>query len=95
MQILQVRGRSAGTVISKASTVRTVKIYEGLPKEYNVIEEVISLLGRMESDRVTTEETLAKEKERVQTLRDEIDSKAKKRLHDLPLAVQRGEKIAF
>ncbi|KAK2574373.1 Coiled-coil domain-containing protein 178 [Acropora cervicornis] len=86
---LEVRGRSAGTVISKASTVRTVKIYEGLPKEYDVIEEVISLLGRMESDRVTTEETLAKEKERVQSLRDEIDSKAKKRLHDLPLAVQR------
>lgn len=86
---LEVRGRSAGTVISKASTVRTVKIYEGLPKEYNVIEEVIYLLGRMESDRVTTEETLAKEKERVQSLRDEIDSKAKKRLHDLPLAVQR------
>lgn len=72
-----------------------MKIYEGLPKEYDVIEEVISLLGRMESDRVTTEETLAKEKERVQSLRDEIDSKANKRMHDLPLAVQRGEKMAL
>ena len=70
-----------------------MKIYEGLPKEHDVIEEVISLLGRMESDRVTTEQILAKEKERVQSLRDEIDSKAYKRLHDLPLAVQRGEKM--
>ena len=70
-----------------------MKIYGGLPKEHDVIEEVISLLGRMESDRVTTEQILAKEKERVQSLRDEIDSKAYKRLHDLPLAVQRGEKM--
>ena len=60
-------------------------------KEYDVIEEVISLLGRMESDRLSTQDSLVKERERVQKLRDEIDAQAYKRMHDLPLAVQRGK----
>lgn len=90
--ILKVRGRSAGTVISKLSTPKSAaKTAEVVPKEYDVIEEVITLLGRMESDRLSTQDALVKERERVQNLRDEIDAQAYKRMHDLPLAVQRGE----
>ena len=91
--ILQVRGRSAGTVASKLSTPKSAaKSVEVLvPKEYDVIEEVINLLGRMESDRLSTQDALVKERERVQKLRDEIDAQAYKRMHDLPLAVQRGK----
>lgn len=95
--IPQVRGRSAGTVIGKLSTPKSVaKSAEvHVPKEYDVIEEVISLLGRMESDRISTQDALVKERERVQKLRDEIDAQAYKRMHDLPLAVQRGKYRLF
>ncbi|XP_020616099.1 coiled-coil domain-containing protein 178-like [Orbicella faveolata] len=88
---LEIRGRSARTVISKLSTPKSApKSAEmPVPKEYDVIEEVISLLGRMESDRLSTQDALVKERERVQKLRDEIDTQAYKRMHDLPLAVQR------
>ena len=89
----QVRGRSAGTIISKVSTARTMKTSP--TKGYDIIEEVITLLGRMESDRLSTQEALAIEQQRVQSLRDEIDSKAYKRMHDLPLAVQRGLEFFF
>lgn len=65
------------------------------PKEHDVIEEVINLLGRMESDRLSTQDALVKERERVQKLRDEIDMQAYKRMHDLPLAVQRGKYSSF
>lgn len=84
---LEVRGRSAGTIISKVSTAKTMRTSP--TKGYDIIEEVITLLGRMESDRLSTQEALAIEQQRVQSLRDEIDSKAYKRMHDLPLAVQR------
>ena len=67
------------------------KTTDVVPKEYEVIEEVITLLGRMESDRHSTQDALVNERERVQRLRDEIDAQAYKRMHDLPLAVQRGK----
>ncbi|KAL9979922.1 hypothetical protein ACROYT_G008441 [Oculina patagonica] len=87
---LEIRGRSAGTVISKLSTPKSAaKTSEVVPKEYDVIEDVITLLGRMESDRLSTQDALVKERERVQSLRDEIDTQAYKRMHDLPLAVQK------
>ena len=91
--IPQVRGRSAGTAISKLSTPKSVTKSAEMPfpKEHDVIEEVISLLGRMESDRLSTQDALVKERERVQKLRDEIDMQAYKRMHDLPLAVQKGK----
>lgn len=89
--MFQVRGRSAGTVISKVSTPKSVKTTEVLPKGYDVIEEVITLLGRMESDRLSTQDALVNERERVQFLRNEIDAQAYKRMYDLPLAVQRGK----
>ncbi|RMX48295.1 hypothetical protein pdam_00014726 [Pocillopora damicornis] len=85
---LEVRGRSAGTVMSKVSTPKSAA-GEIVPKEYDLIEEVITLLGRMESDRLSTQDGLVKERERVQFLRNEIDAQAYKRMHDLPLAVQR------
>ena len=88
--VLQVRGRSAGTVMSKVSTPKSAA-GEIVPKEYDLIEEVITLLGRMESDRLSTQDGLVKERERVQFLRNEIDAQAYKRMHDLPLAVQRGK----
>ena len=73
------------------STPKTIKTAEVLPKGYDVIEEVITLLGRMESDRLSTQDALVKERERVQFLRNEIDTLAYKRMYDLPLAVQRGK----
>lgn len=89
--MLKVRGRSAGTAISKLSTPKSAAKSAEMPnpKEHDVIEEVINLLGRMESDRLSTQDALVKERERVQKLRDEIDMQAYKRMHDLPLAVQR------
>lgn len=86
--MLEVRGRSAGTAISKLSTPKSAAKSAEMP-EHDVIEEVINLLGRMESDRLSTQDALVKERERVQKLRDEIDMQAYKRMHDLPLAVQR------
>ena len=68
-----------------------MKSSEVLPKGYDVIEEVITLLGRMESDGLSTQDALVKERERVQSLRDDIDAQAYKRMYDLPLAVQRGK----
>lgn len=76
--------------MSKVSTPKSAT-GEIVPKEYDVIEEVITLLGRMESDRLSTQDGLVKERERVQFLRNEIDAQAYKRMHDLPLAVQRGK----
>lgn len=86
---LEVRGKSAGTIVSKVSTPKTVKATEALPKGYDIIEEVITLLGRMECDRIATQEALIKERERVLFLRNEIDTLAYKRMYDLPLAVQK------
>ena len=44
----------------------------------------------MECDRISTQEALIKERERVLFLRNEIDTLAYKRMYDLPLAVQKG-----
>ena len=76
---------------SVSSRLETGDKEEGLG--YEIIEEVVTLLGRMESDRETTSQTLVKEEERVQFLENEIDRHAYKRMHELPLAVQRGRGI--
>ena len=65
---------------------------EGEMSSYGIVEEVVTLLGRMESDRVLTSQALTNEKERVKFLEDEIDRHAYKRMHDLPLAVQIGQR---
>ena len=57
---------------------------------YDVVEEVIRLLGRMEEDRLSTQEMLVTERQRVNHLRSQIDDLAFKRLLDLPAAVQKG-----
>ena len=57
---------------------------------YDVVEEVIRLLGRMEDDRLTTQKMLANERQRVNSLRSLIDGLAFQRLTDLPSAVQKG-----
>lgn len=55
-----------------------------------VIDEVVTLLGRLESDRQDTEDSLEKEKKRVVWLQGKIDRLAQKRLVELPKAVQKG-----
>ncbi|XP_071952787.1 coiled-coil domain-containing protein 178-like [Antedon mediterranea] len=53
-----------------------------------VIDEVVTLLGRLESDRVDTEKALSKEKQRVVWLQERIDKLANQRMQELPKAVQ-------
>ena len=65
---------------------------EDLPKlgAEEVIDEVVTLLGRLETDRQDTEGALEKEKQRVHWLQGRIDSLANRRLVELPKAVQKG-----
>lgn len=58
----------------------------------DVIDEVVTLLGRLESDRQDTESLLEKEKKRVVWLQGKIDTLAHKRLVELPKAVQKGRR---
>lgn len=51
---------------------------------------MLSLINRIESDRLATEQALAREGGRVLTLHNEIDRHAYKRMYELPAAVQRG-----
>ncbi|XP_033123693.1 coiled-coil domain-containing protein 178-like isoform X2 [Anneissia japonica] len=53
-----------------------------------VIDEVVTLLGRLETDRMDTEKTFYKEKQRVIWLRERIDKLANHRMQELPKAVQ-------
>ncbi|XP_013420633.1 coiled-coil domain-containing protein 178 isoform X2 [Lingula anatina] len=53
-----------------------------------VVDEVMTLIARLEKDRIDTEDMLKKEKERVRTLNHKIDMLAEKRSVDLPAAVQ-------
>jgi hypothetical protein len=93
----QVRGTSAGTPQVKAltpkppSTAKTDEKEElGLVSGNGIVDEVLALLGRLETDRVNTEQTIQKERERVQQLRKAIDQHAYKRMQELPVCVQRG-----
>ena len=63
------------------------------PVGYVVVEEVIRLMGRMEDDRLFTQQMLVSEKQRVHNLRSQIDELAFKRLMELPAAVQKGMNI--
>lgn len=56
----------------------------------DVIEEVITLLARLENDRVETEKTLKNEQERVVRLNNKIDNLCLRRMTELPSIVQRG-----
>ena len=59
----------------------------------DVIEEVMTLLARLENDRLETEEALVREKERVIRLGAKIDHFCTQRMVDLPAAVQRGKSL--
>ena len=56
-----------------------------------VIDEVMTLLGRLETDRQDTEAALKKEKERAKMLRIKIDNVSMKRMEEYPKAVQTGK----
>lgn len=55
------------------------------------IEEVLTLLARLENDRQETENALQREKERVVRLGAKIDSHCQRRMKELPAVVQKGE----
>lgn len=79
------------------STVQSVKKQDSARQHvgYDVVEEVIRLLGRMEDDRLSTQQMLVNERQRVNNLRSLIDGLAFQRLTDLPSAVQKGTHIQF
>ena len=55
-----------------------------------VVEETVTLLAKLETDRQDTLAKLAAERDRVKSLGEKIDKLAEKRLLDLPAAVQKG-----
>ena len=56
-----------------------------------VLEEVITLLARMEAERQDTEMKIKEERHRVKILAEKIDQLSQLALEQLPMAVQRGE----
>lgn len=97
--VLKVRGSSTGTLRQTTATPRLPTAQSDIQEEpellpgHNIVEEVLTLLGRLETDRVNTEQMLVKEKERVKQLGRSIDEHACKRMHELPVAVQKGHWI--
>ncbi|KAK3089571.1 hypothetical protein FSP39_004696 [Pinctada imbricata] len=96
--------RSKMTMSSAASNRTTLSVKgigastDEAPKEQleipylgaeDVIDEVITLMARLENDRMETESNLRKEKERVVRLNDRIDNLCLKRMRELPSIVQR------
>lgn len=57
----------------------------------DVIEEVMTLLARLDNDRQLTQEKLKNERSKVQKLEDRMEALGMKRLVDLPQLVQQGE----
>ena len=55
-----------------------------------VIDDVVTLLGRLEADRGDTEELYKKELVRVGWLQGKIDRISQKRMYELPRVVQQG-----
>ena len=56
-----------------------------------VLDEVITLLARLETERQETEEKIKEERRRVKVLAEKIDQLSQLALEELPMAVQRGE----
>ena len=59
----------------------------------DVIDEVITLLAKLENDRRDTKKNLQNEKERVCKLSSKIDNLSEQRLQALPDAVQSGKNL--
>ena len=57
----------------------------------DVIEEVITLLARLENDRLETQKNLTNEQDRVVRLNNKIDNLCWRRMTELPAIVQRGK----
>lgn len=57
----------------------------------DVIDEVVTLLARLENDRQETEIAHQREKERVVRLANKIDSHCQRRITELPAVVQKGK----
>ena len=55
-----------------------------------VVRDTLLLLGRLETDRVNTSQSLAMQKQRVIMLKTRIDNYAHRRMHFMPIAVQKG-----
>ncbi|XP_022102593.1 coiled-coil domain-containing protein 178-like [Acanthaster planci] len=85
---LSVQG--VGAITPKAEMVVT-DIEDEIPHlgAEEVIDEVVVLLGRLETDRRDTQELYDKECRRVQWLQSKIDRLAARRLFELPRAVQK------
>ncbi|XP_065062478.1 coiled-coil domain-containing protein 178-like [Rhopilema esculentum] len=58
-----------------------------------VVKETLLLLGRLETDRVNATQSLASEKHRVRILKAKIDDYAHRRMHFLPIAVQKEHEL--
>lgn len=54
------------------------------------VQEVMTLLARLENDRQETEKALEREKERVLRLGAKIDYHCQRRMKELPEVVQKG-----
>lgn len=55
-----------------------------------ILQNVKALLNRLDEQCVKTKEQLLKERERTGNLQAQIDAHAYRRIHALPMAVQRG-----
>ena len=56
-----------------------------------VIDEVITLIAKLEKDRRETKDLLKSEKDRVARLGNQIDKVAQQRMEELPQCVQKGK----
>lgn len=58
-----------------------------------VVRDTLLLLGRLETDRVNTSQSLAMQKQRVIMLKTRIDNYAHRRMHFMPIAVQKEHEL--
>ena len=58
-----------------------------------MIDEIMTLLARLENNRQETEAAYEREKERVIRLANKIDSHCQRRITELPAVVQKGMHI--
>jgi len=58
-----------------------------------VIKDTLLLIGRLETDRVNTAQSLSKEKQRVAMLKSKITEYTHRRMHFMPIAVQKEHEM--
>lgn len=86
LSCLEIQGRPIGAKMEKKESQGTFDI-PFLGAE-DVIEEVVALLARLESDRQETGKSYANEEKRADNLKSRINRIHLKRMEELPLAVQ-------